>query len=50
MVNRSPLKKNRPANWHLLSPLCWSVGIRLLFAGAAVSLVWLIVAWALDWL
>ncbi len=50
MTKGSPLKKNVSANKHLLSPLGWSVGIRLVFAGTAVSLVWLVVAWALGWL
>jgi len=49
MAKGSPSKKSEPANGRrLLSPLGWSVGIRLLFAGAAVSLVWLVVAWALG--
>lgn len=51
MTKGSPLKKTGPANGRrLLSPLGWSAGIRLLFAGFAVSLVWLVVAWALGWL
>ena len=42
------MKKTGAASRHLLSPLGWSVGIRLLFAGAASALVWLAVAWALG--
>lgn len=43
------MKKTGPVSGRRrLSPLGWGVGLRLLFAGAAVSLVWLVVAWALD--
>jgi len=49
MTKGSPLKKSGPDNGRrLLSPLGWSVGIRLLFAAAAAALVWLVVAWALG--
>lgn len=49
MTKGLPAKKTVPVSGRrLLSPLGWSVGVRLLFAGAAVSLVWLVVAWALD--
>jgi hypothetical protein len=50
MTKVSPLKKSGSTNRRLLSPLGWSVGIRLVFAGTAVSLVWFVVAWALGWL
>lgn len=50
MTKGLSLKKTGSKSWRLLSPLGWSAGIRLLFAGAAVSLVWLVVAWALGWL
>ena len=32
------------------SPLGWSIGGRLLCAGAASALLWLAVAWAVGWL
>jgi hypothetical protein len=50
MTKGSPFKKSGSTGSHLLSPLGWSVGIRLIFAGTAVALVWLVVAWALGWL
>ncbi len=50
MTKESPLKKSGATSKRLLSPLGWSVGIRLVFAGIAISLVWLVVAWALGWL
>ncbi len=33
-----------------VSPLGWSIGARLLCAGAATALLWLAVAWAAGWL
>ena len=33
----------------ILSPLGWSIRGRLLCAGAASALLWLMVAWALGW-
>ncbi len=33
-----------------VSPLGWSIGGRLLCAGAAAALLWLAVAWAVGWL
>jgi hypothetical protein len=33
-----------------VSPLGWSIGSRLLCAGAASALLWLAVAWAVGWL
>ena len=33
-----------------VSPLGWSIGGRLLCAGAASALLWLAVAWAVSWL
>jgi hypothetical protein len=32
----------------LLSPLGWSVGVRLIWAAGASALLWLAVAWALG--
>jgi len=33
-----------------VSPLGWSIGGRMLCAGAASALLWLAVAWAVGWL
>ena len=33
-----------------LSPLGWSIKIRLLWAAIASALLWLAVAWAIGWL
>jgi hypothetical protein len=33
-----------------LSPLGWSIKIRLLWAAVASALLWLAVAWAIGWL
>jgi hypothetical protein len=39
-----------PESGKSLSPLGWSIKIRLLWAAIASALLWLAVAWAIGWL
>jgi hypothetical protein len=39
-----------PEPGRIISPLGWSIKIRLICAGAASALLWLAVAWAMGWL
>ncbi len=34
----------------LASPLGWSIKVRLIYAAAAIALLWLSLAWAIGWL
>jgi hypothetical protein len=49
MTNWSISPKKIIGNDRLLSPLGWSVGVRLVWAAGAAALLWLAVAWALGW-
>ena len=49
MTNWLISPKNLIGNDRLLSPLGWSVGVRLIWATGAAALLWLAVAWALGW-
>ena len=40
-----------PKAWaDLASPLGWSIKVRLIYAAAAIALLWLSLAWAIGWL
>ncbi len=52
-LRSEPLEKELPEcpePGKAASPLGWSIKVRLLYAAAAATFLWLAVAWALGWL
>jgi len=49
MTNWSNLQETVPSKDRLLSPLGWSVGVRLIWVAGASAILWLSVAWAMGW-